>query len=173
MLVELGKHSTDVQVSVSLDLGTLQPRLDRQGALQEVQRRAHLTDAAVVACHVVECHSLAKLIVLTQLLGLFEEVKCAIDVLLLEVVDGQDVANLAKLLACSRELLRRCSKMYLLDLEELLEDANRLDILALFFGNTQRSQLRESACRFSATQFQFKADAQSLREEQALIAIGI
>ena len=63
--------------------------------------------------------------------------------------------------------------MHLLDLEELLKDADRLDILALFFGNTQRSQLRESACRFSATQFQFKADAQSLREEQALIAIGI
>ena len=173
VLVELREHGTDVQVSVGLDLGALQPRLDRQGALQEVKCRAHLADAAVVACHVIEGHSLAELVVLTQLLRLFEQVKRAVDVLLLEVVDGQDVANLAQLLACSRELLRRCSKMYLLDLEELLEDADRLDILALFFGNTQRSQLRESACRFSATQFQFKADALSLREEQALIAIGI
>ena len=95
MLVELGKHSTDVQVSVGLDLGSLQPRLDRQGALQEIQCRAHLTNTAVVACHVIECHSLAQFVVLTKLLRLFEKIKRAIDVLLLEVVDGQDVANLA------------------------------------------------------------------------------
>lgn len=161
MLVELREHGTDVEMSVCLDFGALQPRLDRQGTLQEVQGGAHLTNAAVVARHVVEGHCLAKLVVLAELLRLFEQVQRAVDVLLLKVVDGEDVANLAKLLASSRKLLRCRSKMHLLDLEELLENADRLDILALFFGNTQRSQLRESACRFSDNPYRFKAKVQS------------
>ena len=59
---------------------------------------------SVVTGHVVEGHGLAEFVILTELLWLLEQVYCAVDVLFLQVVDRQDVANLAQLLAGSSEL---------------------------------------------------------------------
>lgn len=72
---------------VSLDLWTLQTRLDGQGSLQKVQSRSHLTDAAIVAGHVVEGHRLAKFVVFAEFFGLFEQVQCTVDVFFLEIVN--------------------------------------------------------------------------------------
>ena len=57
---------------ICLDLGSLQPRLDCKGSLEEVESSSHLTDASVVTSHVIEGHSLAEFIVLTELLRLLE-----------------------------------------------------------------------------------------------------
>lgn len=131
VLVELGENRTDVQMGVGLDFGTLKSRLNRQGSLQKVERCAHLSNTAVVAGHVVEGHSLTKLIVLAKLLGLLEEVERTVDIFLLEVVDGEDVANLTQLLARASEFARRGTEVHLLDLEQLFQDSDRFHIFAL------------------------------------------
>ena len=131
VLVQLREHRTDVQVRVSLDLGSLQPRLNRECPLQEVEGGAHFADAAIVASHVVEGHCLSQLVVFAKLLALLEQIKRTVNVFLLQVVDRKDVANLAQLLARACELAARRSEMHLLNLQELLEDSNRLHILAL------------------------------------------
>ena len=64
MLIQLGKHCTDVEVSICLDLGSLETGLNGQSSLQEVEGSSHLSNASVVACHVIEGHCLTKLIVL-------------------------------------------------------------------------------------------------------------
>lgn len=68
MLVELTQHRANVQMGVGLRFWSLQPALDGQGALQEVQSRPHLANSAIVASHVVERHRLSELIRLAQLL---------------------------------------------------------------------------------------------------------
>lgn len=66
MLVQLRENSTDVQVSVGLNLWSLQTRFDCQSSLKEVKSDFHLVYPTVVACHVVVGHGLAKFIILTQ-----------------------------------------------------------------------------------------------------------
>lgn len=117
VLVQLRQDSANVQVGVSLDLGSLQARLNRERPLEEVQGCAHLSNAAIVASHVVEGHGLSKLVVLAQLLRLLEEVERAVDVLLLQVVDCEDVTDFAQLLAGACELTRCRAEVHLLDLE--------------------------------------------------------
>ena len=107
--------------------------------MEEVESRSHLTDASVVTSHVIEGHSLAEFIVLTELLRLLEQVESAVDVFLFQVINCEDVADLAKLLACSCEFSRSSSEMHLLDLQELLQDANSLHIFALLQKIKQKS----------------------------------
>ena len=118
-------------MSVRLDLRPLQSRLNRQSSLKEVQSRSHLPDASVVACHVIEGHGLTKLVVLAQLLTLLEQIERAVNVFLFEVVDGQDVADFAELFACARELATCRPKVHLLDLQQLLKNADCFHIFAL------------------------------------------
>ena len=99
MLVQLREDRANIQVRISLSLGPLQTALNGKRALQEVERCAHLADSSIVASHVVECHGLTELVGLAQLLTLLEQVESRIDILLLQVVDGEDVANFAQLLA--------------------------------------------------------------------------
>jgi hypothetical protein len=75
MLVELGKDCTYVKVGISLDLRSLYAGLYRQSLLQEIQCGPHLSNPAIVASHVVECHGHAQLVGLAELLGLLEKVK--------------------------------------------------------------------------------------------------
>ena len=88
--------------------------------MQEVECGSHFANASVVASHVVECHGLSQFVVLAQLLTLFEQVQSTVDVLLLQVVDGEDVADFAQLLARACEFSRRSSKMNFFDLQKLL-----------------------------------------------------
>ena len=74
MLVQLRQDGANVQMSVSLDLRSLQSRLDCQGTLEEVECSAHLSYASIVAGHVIECHGLSKLVVFAELLTLLEQV---------------------------------------------------------------------------------------------------
>ena len=106
VLVELGEHGADIKVGIGLSFRSLQSTLDRQCPLQEVEGGPHFTDSPVVAGHVVEGHCLTELVVLAELLGLLEEVECAVDVLFLEVVYGEDVADFAQLFAALGELFR-------------------------------------------------------------------
>ena len=99
--------------------------------MQEVEGSSHLADAAVVARHVVEGHGLAKLVVLAKLFRLLEQVESAIDVLLLQVVNCEDIADLAKLLACACEFTRSRAEMDLLNFQEFLQDANCFNVFAL------------------------------------------
>ena len=94
VLVELTEDRANVEVGVCLDLGSLKSGLDGQRLLQEVQGSAHLADATVVAGHVVESHRHTKLIRVTQLLRLLQQVKSGIDVFFFEVVNSEDVADL-------------------------------------------------------------------------------
>ena len=64
MLIQLGKHCTDVEVSICLDLGSLEAGLNGQSSLQEVEGSSHLANASVVTSHVIEGHCLAKLVIL-------------------------------------------------------------------------------------------------------------
>lgn len=120
VLVQLGQDGANVQMSVRLDLRSLQSRLDCQSPLKEVQCRAHLANASVVAGHVIEGHGLAELVVLAQLFALFEQIERAVNVFLFEVVDGQNVTDLAQLLASAREFSTRRPKVHLLYLQQLL-----------------------------------------------------
>ena len=99
MLVKLRENRTDVQMSVSLDLRALEPRFNSKSSLQEVKSSAHFANSTIVAGHVVEGHSLTKLVVFTELFRLLQQVQSAIDVFLLEVVDSKDVTDFAELLA--------------------------------------------------------------------------
>ena len=103
MLVKLRENRTDVQMSVSLDLWALEPRFNSKSSLQEVKSSAHFANSTIVACHVVESHSLAKLVVFTKLFRLLQQVQSAVDVLLLEIIDGKDVTDFAELLASTSE----------------------------------------------------------------------
>ena len=75
MLVELGKDSTYVKVSISLDLRSLYAGLYGQSLLQEIQCGPHLSNPAIVASHVVKCHGHAQIVGLAELLGLLEKIK--------------------------------------------------------------------------------------------------
>ena len=114
-----------------MDLRSLQSALNGKSALQEVQRCSHLADSAIVASHVIESHSLSKLIIFAKLFGLLEQIKSRVDVLLLQVVHGKDVADLTQLFAGAGELLRGSSEVDLLDFEKLFKDSNSFNILAL------------------------------------------
>jgi hypothetical protein len=131
VLVELRENRANVQVSVCLDLGSLQARLNRESPLQEGKSKSHFADTSVVAGHVVESHSLSKLVVLTEFLGLSKEIESTVDIFLLEVVDSEDVANLAKLLATLGEFAARSAVVELLDFQKFLQNANCLNVLAL------------------------------------------
>lgn len=72
MLVELGKDRAYVKVGISLDLRSLYAGLYSQSLLQKIQCSPHLSNPAIVASHVVKCHSHAQLIGLAELLGLLE-----------------------------------------------------------------------------------------------------
>ena len=67
VLVKLRENCTDVQMSVSLDLWALEPRFNSKSSLQEVKSSAHFANPTIVAGHVVEGHSLTKLVVFTEL----------------------------------------------------------------------------------------------------------
>jgi len=67
--------------------------------LQKIEGSTHLADTSVVASHVVVGHSLSELIVFAQFLRLLEQVQRTVYVLLLEVVNGKNVADFAELLA--------------------------------------------------------------------------
>lgn len=116
MLVKLRQYGTDIQMRICLDLGSLQPRFNRESPLQEVERCTHFSNTAIVASHVVEGHRLTKFIVLAQFFAFLQKVKCTVNILLLEVVDCKDVADLTQLFACARELSRCCAKMHFFDL---------------------------------------------------------
>ena len=131
VLVQLREHRANIQVRISLSLGPLQTTLDRERALQEVERCAHLADSPIVARHVVEGHGLTELVGLAKLLALLEQVERRVDVLLLQVVDGEDVANFAQLLARLRKFFRVRAEVGFLNFEKLLEDADGLNILGL------------------------------------------
>ena len=131
VLVELGEHGANVEVGVRLNLRALQTGLNGKCTLQKVESGSHFADATVVARHVIEGHSLAELVVLAEFLALLQQIQCTVDVLFLQVVDGEDIADLAQLLASPRELFRCGAKVHFLDFEQLFEDANRLNILAL------------------------------------------
>ena len=133
VLVQLGQDGANVQMSVRLDLRSLQSRLDRQSPLKEVQSRSHLANASVVAGHVIEGHGLAEFVVLAQLFALLEQIERAVNILLFEVVDGQNVTDLAKLLASAREFTTCRPKVHLLYLQQLFQDADCFDIFALKF----------------------------------------
>ena len=68
MLVQLRKHGADVQMSVSLDLGSLQSALNREGPLQKVESSSHFSNSTIVAGHVVESHSLSEFVIFAELL---------------------------------------------------------------------------------------------------------
>lgn len=125
-------------MGIRLNLGSLQLSLDCERLLQEVECRAHLADPAVVASHVVVGHGLAELVVLAELLTLAQKVERRVDVLLLQVVDSKDVTNFAQLLAAAREFLRVRAEVGLLDLEELLEDTDGFNVLALYSKQIKR-----------------------------------
>jgi|TARA_B110000305_G_C19345536_1_gene591449 hypothetical protein len=74
---------------------------------------------------------LTELVVLAELLGLLEEVECAVDVLFLEVIYGEDVADFAQLFAALGELFRVGTEVQLLHFKQFFEHANGLDVLAL------------------------------------------
>ena len=131
MLVELRENSADVQMSVGLDFGTLEPRFNGEGPLQEVESCAHFTDPAIIAGHIVKSHGLAKFVVFTELFRLFQQVQGTVDILFLEIVDCEDVTDLAELLASACEFTRGGSEMHLLHPEELLQDADGFNIFAL------------------------------------------
>ncbi len=116
MLVKLREHGTNIQMRISLDLGSLQPGLNRESPLQEVERCTHFADSAIIASHVIEGHRLTKFIVLAKFFAFLQKVKCTVDIFLLEVVDCKDVADLTQLLACARELSRCGAKMHFFDL---------------------------------------------------------
>lgn len=120
MLVQLRQDGANVQMSVSLDLRSLQSRLDCQGTLEEVECSAHLSYASIVTGHVIECHGLSKLVVFAELLTLLEQVERAIYVFFLEIVDGQDVTDFAELFARAREFTASRTKVHFLDLKQLL-----------------------------------------------------
>ena len=90
-------------MSVSLNFGALEPRFNCEGPLQEVESCAHFADSTIVAGHVVEGHGLTKFVVFAELFRLLQQVQSAVDVLLLEVVDGKDVTDFAELLASACE----------------------------------------------------------------------
>jgi hypothetical protein len=75
VLIKLGKHSANIQMSISLNLWSLQLSLDGERLLQEVKCRSHFADPAVVARHIVEGHCLAEFVIFTELLTLFKEVE--------------------------------------------------------------------------------------------------
>ena len=131
VLVKLAEHRTNIQVGVGLDFGPLQFGLNRQGLLQKVEGGAHFADAAVVASHIVEGHGLAEFVVLAEFLRLLQQIKRRVHVLLLQVVNGQNIANLAQLLAGAREFLRSRSKVHFLYFQKFLKDANCLYIFGL------------------------------------------
>ena len=131
VLIKLRENCTDVEMSVSLDFWALEPRFNRKSTLQEIESCAHFANSTIVASHVVEGHSLTKLVVFTELFRLLQQVQSAIDVFFLEVVDSEDVADLAQLLAGSCELFRSRAKVHFLDFKELFKDANCFNILAL------------------------------------------
>ena len=62
-------------MSVSLNLGFLESRLDSQSPLKKVQGGAHLSNTSIVASHIVESHGLAEFVVLTELFRLLEQVE--------------------------------------------------------------------------------------------------
>lgn len=104
VLVELGEDGTNIQMRIRLRFGSLESAFDGEGSLQKVKGSSHFTDSSVVAGHVVEGHGLAELVVLAELFGLLEQVQGTVDVLLLQVVDCQNIADLAQLFAGSSEL---------------------------------------------------------------------
>jgi hypothetical protein len=57
MLIELRENRTNVQVCVSLNFGSLETGLNRQGFLQEIQSSSHFADSTIIASHIIECHS--------------------------------------------------------------------------------------------------------------------
>ena len=113
MLVELRKHGANVEMRIGLCFWPLQAALNGQSSLQKIESSAHFADASVVASHVVECHGLAELIVFAEFFGLLEQVEGAVDVLLFQIINSEDVADLAKLFAALRKLLRICAEMLL------------------------------------------------------------
>ena len=131
VLIELRENCTDVQMSVSLNLRALEPRFNRKSSLQEVKSSAHFANSTIVACHVVESHSLAKLVVFTKLFRLLQKVQSAVNVLLLEVVDCKDVTDFTELLASACEFARGSSEVHFLHPEELLQDSDGFNIFAL------------------------------------------
>ena len=118
-------------MSVSLSLWPLKSTLDSKCSLKEVQGSTHLSDTPVVACHIIKCHCLTQFVIFAKLFRLFEEVKCTIDVFLLQIVDSQNVANFAKLFTRLCELLRIGTILYFFDFQELLKNTNCLYIFAL------------------------------------------
>jgi hypothetical protein len=92
-------------MGVCLSFWSLQSRLYSESPLQEVQGSSHLTNSAVIAGHVVECHCLTKFIIFAEFFALLEQVKGTVDVLFLQIVDGKDVTYLTELLARPSELL--------------------------------------------------------------------
>ena len=80
-------------MSISLCFWSLKPRLDGQCSLQKVERSSHLTNASIVASHIVESHCLSKLVGFTKLLGLSEQIKGGIDVFFLQIVDSENVTD--------------------------------------------------------------------------------
>lgn len=97
---------------------------------------------------------MSKLVVFAEFFGLLQKVKGAVDVFFFEVVDGENIADFAELFAGSRELARRCSKVDLLYLEQLLKNSDCLNVFALSKVNTS---------------FKFS----SMRSSQDLLRVGI
>lgn len=87
MLVQLREDRANVEMSVGLDLGSLQSCLDGQRLLEKVESRAHLSDPTIIASHIVEGHRHPQLVRLAKLLRLLEEVERTIHILFLQVVN--------------------------------------------------------------------------------------
>lgn len=128
MLIQLRQHGANVQVGISLSFWSLKSRLNGQGSLQKVEGCSHFADPPVIASHVVESHGLTQFVVFTKFLRLLEQVKGTVDILFLQVVDSQNIADLAELFAGFGELPGVGSEIHLFDLEQLLKNSNGFNV---------------------------------------------
>ena len=88
---------------VCLDFWSLKTRFDCQGSLKEIQSCPHLSNASVIASHVVEGHCLTEFVVLAQFFRLLEKIKSTVNVLFFQIIDSKDVADFTQLLASASE----------------------------------------------------------------------
>ena len=74
MFIQLTQNSTNIQMSIRLHFRPLKFSLNSQSLLQKVKRCSHLPNPPIITSHIVKSHCLAKLVILTEFFGLFEEV---------------------------------------------------------------------------------------------------
>lgn len=104
-------------MGISLSFWSLKSRLNGQGSLQKVEGRSHFANPPVVASHVVKGHGLTQFVVFTKFFRLLKQVKGTVDILFFQVIDSQNIADLAELLAGFGELPGVGSEIHLFDLE--------------------------------------------------------